>query len=277
MVGEKRTHILVAVPVARRRWANWRRRRIPVDGQCHFEDGLAIRLVPAGEGPAGIDRFELGRGDRVGLAGIVGVGGPVEPPQLVVEGAGEPAGHVHAPARGESGGRKMTCSSSSSNETVHPMTSPSRTDLDIADGELGRIEHDPVDGFVHRDIDRHSPREGGRADVRLNLQPVDVRLHGPRQTERILVGVVGVMGKMALPGRLPASLRVGSRCVDANESAETPGTTTPAGLTLDLVAIGSPLLDVLETTHDEVLAQVGLVKGSMTLIDLDQATAIQAS
>jgi sugar/nucleoside kinase (ribokinase family) len=45
---------------------------------------------------------------------------------------------------------------------------------------------------------------------------------------------------------------------------------------LDLVAIGSPLLDVLEVTTDEVLQRVGLVKGSMTLIDLARATAVQA-
>jgi sugar/nucleoside kinase (ribokinase family) len=44
---------------------------------------------------------------------------------------------------------------------------------------------------------------------------------------------------------------------------------------LDLVAIGSPLLDVLEVVSDEVLDQVGLTKGSMTLIDLAHATAVQ--
>ncbi len=44
---------------------------------------------------------------------------------------------------------------------------------------------------------------------------------------------------------------------------------------LDLVAIGSPLLDVLETTTEEVVERVGLVKGSMTLIDLEMATAVQ--
>jgi sugar/nucleoside kinase (ribokinase family) len=63
--------------------------------------------------------------------------------------------------------------------------------------------------------------------------------------------------------------------VDANESAETPVTDDPGGSELDLVAIGSPLLDVLETTRDEVLAELGLAKGSMTLIDLAQADAIQ--
>jgi len=48
------------------------------------------------------------------------------------------------------------------------------------------------------------------------------------------------------------------------------------GAELDLVAIGNPLLDVLEATPDEVLDQLGLVKGSMTLIDLAQANAVQA-
>ncbi len=45
---------------------------------------------------------------------------------------------------------------------------------------------------------------------------------------------------------------------------------------LDVVAIGSPLLDVIELANPEQLAQSGLVKGSMTLIDLDRATQVQA-
>ena len=44
---------------------------------------------------------------------------------------------------------------------------------------------------------------------------------------------------------------------------------------LDVVAIGSPLLDVIELASDEQLAQVGLEKGSMTLIDLVTANAVQ--
>jgi sugar/nucleoside kinase (ribokinase family) len=47
------------------------------------------------------------------------------------------------------------------------------------------------------------------------------------------------------------------------------------GRALDVVAIGSPLLDVIELTTDEQLAQVGLEKGSMTLIDLPTAEAVQ--
>ena len=47
------------------------------------------------------------------------------------------------------------------------------------------------------------------------------------------------------------------------------------GHDLDVVAIGSPLLDVIELATDEQLAQVGLEKGSMTLIDLETARAVQ--
>ncbi len=61
----------------------------------------------------------------------------------------------------------------------------------------------------------------------------------------------------------------------ANESVETPVNDDEAQSELDLVAIGSPLLDVLEVVSDEVLDQVGLAKGSMTLIDLAQATTVQ--
>jgi sugar/nucleoside kinase (ribokinase family) len=63
--------------------------------------------------------------------------------------------------------------------------------------------------------------------------------------------------------------------VHANESVGTPVNDDDLGSELDLVAIGSPLLDVLEVVSDELLDQVGLVKGSMTLIDLAQADAIQ--
>ena len=51
----------------------------------------------------------------------------------------------------------------------------------------------------------------------------------------------------------------------------------PSTSPLDLVAIGSPLLDVLETTTDEMLEQLGLVKGSMTLIELPRAIELQSA
>ena len=45
---------------------------------------------------------------------------------------------------------------------------------------------------------------------------------------------------------------------------------------LDVVAIGSPLLDVIELASAGQLAQSGLAKGSMTLIDLVKAREIQS-
>jgi len=81
-------------------------------------------------------------------------------------------------------------------------------------------------------------------------------------------------GGKTLSGRLPGSVRVGSRSVHGNDSIQS-GVDDERGSELDLVAVGSPLLDVLATTRDEVLAQVGLSKGSMTLIDLAQADAVQ--
>ena len=44
---------------------------------------------------------------------------------------------------------------------------------------------------------------------------------------------------------------------------------------LDVVAIGSPLLDVIQLASDAELTQTGLAKGSMTLIDLETAKAVQ--
>ena len=59
-------------------------------------------------------------------------------------------------------------------------------------------------------------------------------------------------------------------------SQEAPSAADEAnGRDLDVVAIGSPLLDVIERATVEQLAQVGLEKGSMTLIDLPKANVVQ--
>jgi sugar/nucleoside kinase (ribokinase family) len=71
--------------------------------------------------------------------------------------------------------------------------------------------------------------------------------------------------------------------VPAPEDATRPRPATAAPVTggdareLDVVAIGSPLLDVIALTSDEELARTGLEKGSMTLIDLVTANAVQAA
>jgi adenosine kinase len=49
----------------------------------------------------------------------------------------------------------------------------------------------------------------------------------------------------------------------------------PSGL--DVVAIGSPLVDVLSRASDEELAKTGLEKGSMALVDLQRAEEIYAA
>jgi sugar/nucleoside kinase (ribokinase family) len=60
-----------------------------------------------------------------------------------------------------------------------------------------------------------------------------------------------------------------------DHAQSSPGSHEGDGHDLDVVAIGSPLLDVIELASDEQLTQVGLEKGSMTLIDLVTANAVQ--
>jgi sugar/nucleoside kinase (ribokinase family) len=61
-----------------------------------------------------------------------------------------------------------------------------------------------------------------------------------------------------------------------SEAAPSPVRDDGAAHDLDVVAIGSPLLDVIELAHGEQLVQSGLAKGSMTLIDLEKANEVQA-
>ncbi|MEY4269519.1 MAG: hypothetical protein RLZZ58_735 [Pseudomonadota bacterium] len=52
--------------------------------------------------------------------------------------------------------------------------------------------------------------------------------------------------------------------------------TTPAAPTLDILAIGNAIVDVLARSDDDFIAARGMVKGSMQLIDGDQAEALYA-
>jgi sugar/nucleoside kinase (ribokinase family) len=65
--------------------------------------------------------------------------------------------------------------------------------------------------------------------------------------------------------------------VQADESGTAGVDESDENSDLDLVAIGNPLLDILEQTTDELIERIGLVKGSMTLIDLAQAVAVQGA
>ena len=51
----------------------------------------------------------------------------------------------------------------------------------------------------------------------------------------------------------------------------------PGEALLDVVGIGSPLVDVIARADESLLERLGLVKGSMELIDLEQAIAMYAS
>ncbi len=51
----------------------------------------------------------------------------------------------------------------------------------------------------------------------------------------------------------------------------------PADALLDVVAIGSPLVDVIARVDDALLERLGLTKGSMALVELDEAEAMYAS
>ena len=50
-----------------------------------------------------------------------------------------------------------------------------------------------------------------------------------------------------------------------------------AASTLDVVAVGSAIVDVLAHVDDALVAALGLAKGTMTLVDLERSAAIYES
>ncbi len=67
--------------------------------------------------------------------------------------------------------------------------------------------------------------------------------------------------------------RVPSRLV-SSEQPERPHASAGTGGALDVVGIGSPLVDVLSSASDAEIERTGLVKGTMTLVDLARAESI---
>ena len=120
------------------------------------------------------------------------------------------------------------------------------------------------------------PREGGRRQVRLDPEAIGERLDGPGQAVGgVGGGAVGCGEHSCEATRRP---RLPSRPVTTPpDGAPDPqpggGAPAPDGL-LDVVGIGSPLVDVLCTATEPVLAGTGLVKGSMTLVDLARAEEV---
>ncbi len=144
MVGAKRMRCLSPTwsTVDDRVSWRWRRGR---GSTIRVTSKTALRSGSSKQGKArrGVHRLELGGGHGVGLAVRPGVGGAVEAAQLVVEGAAEPAADGAGPGGSRSAGWKVTCSSSSSKRTLHrTVIAVGRQDLDVADRQLGRVEHD---------------------------------------------------------------------------------------------------------------------------------------
>ena len=122
-------------------------REVVVDDQGDLEGGLRLRLVPAGERPPGVGGLELGGGDHVAGAGVVGERRPVEAVQLVVEDAPEggvqgradrraaPRSARASPARcsrrrtprRRGGGRRACSTQASSISSSMPLRTISRT------------------------------------------------------------------------------------------------------------------------------------------------------
>ena len=83
-------------------------------------------------------------------------------------------------------------------------------------------------------------------------------------------------GKATRRGRSRFSHRARRQVHDTDRHCASRAARDGGGSDLDVVAIGSPLLDVIAQVTDEQLARSGLQKGSMTLIGLDTADAVQA-
>ncbi len=157
--------------------------------QRDLEDGLAIRLVEAGEGAPGVHRLELGRGHCVGLAVRTCVGGTVEASQLVVERAAEPAADGAGTGRNQVGRLKgdllelvVEAHAAQDGDTIGGQH------LDVADRQLGRVEHDLVGRRVDDGVDPNGAGERGGGDVRLEFDGVGIGLDRSRQTERLRAG-----------------------------------------------------------------------------------------
>ncbi len=132
----------------------------------------------------GVDRLELGRGNCLGFAVGPRIGGPVEPPQLVVEGPGETAAQG-AWTRGQLGRRPEDdpLELVVEGHRARNEGTVGRQDLDIAHGELGGVEHDVLDRLVDDGVDRHRAREGGGSDIGFDLDAVHLGLDGAGQAK----------------------------------------------------------------------------------------------
>jgi hypothetical protein len=135
------------------------------DVESDAEDGLAVGLVEAGEGPAGVGGLELGGGQGLGGPVAVGEGRSVEAVQLVVQDAGEGDGDRDGPRshRGGEGeddafGRLVERDGGGHHGAVDQ-------DLGRSGGQFGAVQGDGGDRLMGRGFDADVAREGGRLEV----------------------------------------------------------------------------------------------------------------
>ena len=159
---------------------------VGIDHERDGEDRLPGRFVPAGEDPAGIGGLALGGGDRVLVAIVVVVGGPVETTEAVVEDPAEgedDPGRPGAEVAGEGqvqplGGLVET----DVGDVFDRRGALAHDDQHAVDLELDRVAHDLVGRLEHLDVDCRRPAKARVVDVGLEHQVVTVRHHVGRKT-----------------------------------------------------------------------------------------------
>ena len=143
------------------RSVRYRRQALGHD-QRDAEHSFAIGLVPAGEGSARVGRLELRRGDHVRLAGlVVGVGGPVEPVELVVQLAAElevqdAISGFDGLGQGERCPRQLCVEGDCPDPDAPAVAEHQGTDLDA---HVQRVQDDLAGPLIDGDGDVHSSDE----------------------------------------------------------------------------------------------------------------------
>ena len=131
------------------------------------------------------------------------------------------------------------------------------------------MQHDLRDGLGDVHVDRHLPAEGGRGQVGDEGQPV----------------VPGDDGRGEADGRVTRRRRRSGRGGGVGRGAH-PREATVAGVqpdddaaqdadgALHVVGVGNALVDVLSSATDDDLTRLGLLKGTMALVDAERSRRI---
>ena len=242
------------------------------DVERHAEHGLELGFVPARERAPAVGRLHLGGGDDLLHAVVVDVGAAVEAAQLVVEDAGELDGERRScPPRSVPAG-----------VTIMPVgrlvERPRRVgavDGAAGDRQLGRVEHELMACRVRcragsRPCRRRSRRratDASRRSYRVGRATVG-RRYG--SSESTVGGARGQTWRDGTGGSVSARVRYA-----VHRPAIMPAIMNGrAPARFDVTGIGNALVDVIASSTEEFLVEHGLVKGSMTLVEIDRAAEL---